>query len=53
MDNLNWGLELKGFGVITWTTPVYVDLWPKGIFPLMNITFSASLNITLAIAIER
>ena len=43
----------KGFGLITYETPIYVNLWPKFIYPLQNITYSASLFITLAIAIER
>ena len=43
----------KAFGLITWGTPVYVNLWPKVIYPLQNITYSASLCITLAITIER
>ena len=43
----------KAFGLVTWSTPIYVNLWPKVIYPLQNITYSASLCITLAIAIER
>ncbi len=43
----------KGFGLISYSTPVYVNLWPKVIYPLQNITYSASLCITMAIAVER
>ena len=43
----------KGFGLINYETPIYVNLWPKFIYPSQNITYSASLFITLAIAIER
>lgn len=43
----------KAFGFISYSTPIYVDLWPKFVYPLQNITYSASLCITLAIAIER
>ena len=43
----------KAFKLISWSTPVYVDIWPKGIYPAQNIVFSASLCMTLAIAIER
>lgn len=43
----------KGFALISWSTPIYVNLWPKVIFPLHNVTYSASLAITMAIAIER
>ena len=43
----------KGFALITYETPIYVNLWPKFIYPAQNITYSASLFITLAIAIER
>ena len=43
----------KGFRLITWTTPVYVVLWPTLVLPLQNITYSMSLFVTLAIAIER
>ncbi|XP_059088074.1 FMRFamide receptor-like isoform X2 [Tigriopus californicus] len=43
----------KAFGLISYSTPIYVILWPKFIYPLQNITYSASLCITMAIAIER
>ena len=49
---LEHGLK-KGFGVITYTTPVYVNLWPKLVYPMLNIAYSLSLFVTLAIAIER
>jgi hypothetical protein len=50
---LEFLFPIQGFNLITYSTPVYVNLWPKGIYPIMNVTFSASLCITLAIAIER
>ena len=43
----------ESFKLFTWTTPLYVDVWPKVIYPAQNITFSASLCMTLAIAVER
>lgn len=43
----------KGLKLITYTTPVYVNLWPIFIYPFHNITYSVSLFVTLAIAIER
>ena len=49
---LEYGLK-KGLKLITWTTPVYINLWPKVIYPLHNVTFTLSPLVTLAIAIER
>ena len=43
----------KGFHLITWTTPMYVSIWPQFIHPLQNTAYSMSLFVTLAIAIER
>ena len=42
----------KGFNWITWT-PFYMTIWPVFILPMQNITYSMSLFVTLAIAIER
>ena len=52
MSMIEYGLK-KGFKVITYTTPIYVNIWPKVIYPLHNVAYSTSLFITLAIAIER
>ena len=27
----------KAFKLISWSTPVYVDIWPKGIYPAQSI----------------
>ena len=43
----------KGFRPITWTTPVYISMWPQFIYPLQNTAYSMSIFVTLAIAIER
>ena len=49
---INYALK-KAFGVITYTSPYFVHLWPVIVYPLHNITYSVSLFVTLAIAIER
>jgi hypothetical protein len=49
---LEYGLK-KGFKLITYTTPIYVNIWPKVIYPLHNVAYSVSLFVTLAIAMER
>ena len=49
---LEYGLK-KGLKLISYTTPVYVNLWPKLVYPLHTITNTLSLFVTLAIAIER
>ncbi len=49
---LNYSMK-KGLKWIDYDTPVYVNLWPKFVYPLENMTSSASLCVTLAIAIER
>lgn len=43
----------KAFALVAYTTPVYVNLWPTVIFPLQNVVYTASLAVTMAIAIER
>ena len=42
----------KGFNWITWN-PFYMTIWPVFILPMQNITYSMSLFVTIAIAIER
>ena len=49
---LEYGLK-KGLKLISYTTPIYVNLWPKFLYPLHTITNTLSLFVTLAIAIER
>ena len=49
---LEYGLK-KGLKLISYTTPIYVNLWPKFLYPLHNITNTLSLFVTLAIAVER
>ena len=49
---IEYGLK-KGFKLISYTTPIYVNLWPKVVYPLHNVTYTMSLFVTLAIAIER
>ena len=49
---MEYGLR-KGLKIIQYTTPIYVNLWPTLVYPLHNVTFTVSLYITLAIAIER
>ena len=49
---IEYGLK-KGFKLILWTTPIYVDIWPKLIYPFHNIANTLSVFVTVAIAIER
>ena len=49
---LEYGLK-KGFKLINYSTPIYVNIWPKLIYPLHNVAYSVSLFVTLAIAMER
>ena len=49
---IEYGMK-KGFKLLTYTTPIYVNIWPTIVYPLHNITYSLSIFITLAIAIER
>ena len=51
-----WCNEIKAcvcLKVISYATPVYVHIWPVLVNPLVAITVTLSLFITLAIAIER
>lgn len=49
---LEYGLK-KGFKLLTYTTPGYVNMWPQFVYPVHNIVYSLSIFVTLAIAIER
>ena len=49
---IEYGLK-KGFKLILWTTPIYVDIWPRLIYPFHNIANTLSVFVTVAIAIER
>ena len=49
---INYSLK-KGFKLISYTTPIFVNLWPVIVYPLLNITYSVSCFVTCAIAIER
>ena len=49
---IEYGLK-KGFKLLNYSTPIYVNIWPTLVYPFHNITYSLSIFITLAIAIER
>ena len=49
---IEYGLR-KGLKLISYTTPIYVQMWPKLIYPVHALSYTQSLLIKLAISIER